>query len=108
MRSLAFKIEGDLTALEAGVVKKRLEEAHFQPGDRLTIDLFNVNYIDSSGLGVLVAAFKRLKEYGGSVRLRGLQPRVRAVLDVTRMSQVFEIIDGGPDDFPPAGAMAIG
>lgn len=96
-------LEGDITTVQAGALKQRISQLiASSPFECLIIDLDKVRYIDSSGLGVLVTAFKRMKERQGAVKLFGLQPRVKAVLDVTRMSQVFEIIDKLPDGAVPA------
>ena len=89
-----INVEGDITAIEAGSLKKEISDTiGSKPYQFLVLNMGKVNYIDSSGLGVLVSAFKRMKEVGGTVKLCGLQPRVKAVLDVTRMSQVFEIYE---------------
>lgn len=55
------------------------------------IDVREVDYIDSSGLGTLVAIHKRALQNGGSVIIQGLQGLVKDVFDLTRLTQVFEI-----------------
>ncbi len=58
---------------------------------RLVLDLSNVSYIDSSGVGTLVDAQRRLSRDGGKVVLAGLTPRVRGVLEITGLDQFFAI-----------------
>lgn len=61
-------------------------------GDRkLILDLPAVDFIDSSGLGALVSALKRLKQLdrGGDIRLANVQPSVGAVLEIIRLNRVF-------------------
>lgn len=62
-------------------------------GDRkLVIDVHAVSFIDSSGLGALVSALKRLKQedHGGDIRLANVQPPVLAVLEIIRLNRVFQ------------------
>ncbi|MDU4962278.1 MAG: STAS domain-containing protein [Sporomusaceae bacterium] len=55
------------------------------------VDLSRVDYIDSSGLGVLVAIQKRALQKGGGITIKGLQGVVREVFELTRLTKVFEI-----------------
>lgn len=67
----------------------------------LTVNLNNVTYIDSAGLGVLVGAFKRLKALGGTFTVRCTQPRVLRLLTLTGLHRVLTI-EGGPDGGEPS------
>ena len=100
MKLVTFRFPGDITALEAGVLKRQITDTLAEEKEYdLLLDLRSVNYIDSSGLGVLISALKRTKENGGgAVKLLGVQPRVKAVLDVTRMTQVFDLVDVMPSE----------
>lgn len=55
---------------------------------RLVVDLSDVHFVDSSGLGVLVSALKTLNG-DGDIRLANVQPPVGAVLEVIRLHRVF-------------------
>ncbi len=58
---------------------------------RLVIDLSDVSFIDSSGLGALVSALKMLKrsDNGGDVRLARVQAPVVSLLEIIRLNRVF-------------------
>ena len=58
---------------------------------RLVIDLGDVHFVDSSGLGALVSAMKTLKllKSDGDVRLANVQPPVVALLEIIRLHRVF-------------------
>jgi len=56
------------------------------------MDLSKVDYLDSSGLGILVAGLKRSRENGGEVFLVNPKPRIRHVLEVTGLHNVFTIL----------------
>ncbi len=58
---------------------------------RLIIDLAEVGYMDSSGVGVLVHAFQKVKANGGQLRLIGMSARVRSIFEVTRLDKYFVI-----------------
>ncbi|BCW99454.1 MAG: STAS domain-containing protein [Armatimonadota bacterium] len=58
----------------------------------LVMDLSKVDYLDSSGLGILVAGLKRSRENGGEVFLVNPKPRIQHVLEVTGLHNVFTIL----------------
>lgn len=62
---------------------------------RLTIDLSQVDFIDSSGLGALVGVLKH-SENACELTLAGLRRPVRKVFDLTRMATVFRIVENAP------------
>lgn len=49
------------------------------------------DFIDSTGLGVIVAAYKKCAERGGSIKLKELKEQVRKLFKLTRLDKVFEI-----------------
>ena len=56
----------------------------------IVLDFEGVSFVDSSGLGVLVGTYKRLRdEFGGSVRIVGAQPSVRKVFEITGLEQAL-------------------
>jgi len=56
----------------------------------ITLDFAGVSFVDSSGLGVLVGTYKRLRdEHGGSVRIVGAQPSVRKVFEITGLERAL-------------------
>lgn len=59
----------------------------------VAMDLSKVDFLDSSGLGVLIALLKRVAERGGDLKLCGVQKKVRLVFEITRAHRVFEILD---------------
>ena len=59
----------------------------------VVIDLGGVDFIDSAGVGVLVAVYKTMRSRGGRARYCGLRPGVRAVLAIIRLDEIFEIAD---------------
>ena len=63
------------------------------PGE-VTLDLHGVSFVDSSGLGVLVGALKRLREAGGErFVIVGAQDAVRKIFTITGLNTLFELSD---------------
>lgn len=60
---------------------------------RLVVDLRATEFIDSTGLGVLVRALKRLRHRGGDLVLRSPRPNARKVLNITCLDRVMTIED---------------
>ncbi len=56
----------------------------------IEVDLGGVSFIDSSGLGALVAALKQSQALGGQLVIRGLQPAPRKVFEVTGLLDLFQ------------------
>lgn len=57
------------------------------------IDLVNVDFMDSAGLGTLIAVLKRISESGGDMKIANLQKKPRMVFEITRAYKVFEIYE---------------
>ncbi|WP_442756686.1 STAS domain-containing protein [Methylocystis sp. JAN1] len=61
-------------------------------GERnLIIDLGEVEFIDSSGLGALLSGYKNASLHSSAFALAGLKPRVRSMFELTRLHRVFDI-----------------
>jgi anti-sigma B factor antagonist len=69
---------------------KQLVEAGYT---RLILNLEEVDYIDSVGLSTLVSSYTSARKQGGDVKLLHLTKRVHDLLQITRLSTVFEIYD---------------
>ena len=60
---------------------------------KLVLDMTDVTYIDSAGLGMLVAKYVSARRRGGDIRLCHLTPRSMHVMEITRLSRVFGVFD---------------
>jgi len=61
--------------------------------NRIVLNLGQVSYIDSVGLGTLVALFTTASKGGGAIKLANLTKRVGDLLQVTKLLTVFEVFD---------------
>ncbi len=60
---------------------------------KILLNLSEVSYIDSSGIGELVSAFTTVTNQGGQLKLNGLNRRVKDLLQITKLYTVFEVFD---------------
>ena len=84
-------LSGSIYVEEAAQIRESLI-GYIEKGHKtFVVDLGNVDYIDSSGLGTLVAIQKRALQNGGSVIIKNLKGLVKDLFELTRLTKVFEI-----------------
>ncbi len=79
---------GEESALLRDTIKKLVGDKN-----RIILNLGGISYIDSGGLGTLVALYTTAHNAGGSVKLVNLTQRVGDLLQVTKLLTVFEVYD---------------
>ena len=77
---------------ESGYLRDTVKQLILE-NKRIVLNLSGVTYIDSGGLGTLVALFTSARSSGGSIKLATLTPRVGDLLQVTKLLTVFEVYD---------------
>ena len=65
-------------------------------GRKIVLNLADVNYIDSSGVGELVSTYTTVAKQGGQLKLLGLTKKVHEVLAITKLLTVFQAYDNEP------------
>lgn len=83
--------EERLDAHNSGELKDRILKVLEDGCQHLIIDLDQVRFIDSSGLGALLSGFKNAGLRSSGFALVGLQPRVQSMFELTRLHRVFDI-----------------
>ncbi len=78
---------GEGSALLRQTIRELLEEKR----TNIVLNLADVNYIDSSGIGELVTAFTTVKNRGGQLKLLQLTKKVHDLLQLTKLFTVFEV-----------------
>ncbi len=79
---------GEESALLRDTLKQLIKETN-----QIVLNLGGISYIDSGGLGTLVALYTTAQNAGGSIKLANLTQRVGDLLQVTKLLTVFEVYD---------------
>jgi len=82
---------GEIDLHRAPAVHKALLGEWEKKPMQLVIDMTEVGYLDSSGIGVLVEVFRRMNASGGQFKLSGVGQRVRSVFEITRLDKFFKM-----------------
>lgn len=86
-------LSGKITLGEtSGKLRSAVQDA-LQGSKKILLNLADVNYIDSAGLGELVSAFTTVKNAGGELKLLNLTKKVRDLLVITKLLTVFDVKD---------------
>lgn len=83
--------EKRLDAHNSGELKDRILQLGENGKIHIVVDLQEVRFIDSSGLGALLSGHKHTTLRNGSFKLSSLQPQVQSMLELTRLHRVFDI-----------------
>jgi anti-sigma B factor antagonist len=82
---------------ESSLLRDEIKKAIADGNKRIVLNLGEVSYIDSGGLGTLVALHTTAHNAGGTIKLASLTRRVGDLLQVTKLATVFEVHDSEYD-----------
>ena len=87
-------LSGKITLGEGSVTLRDAVRDLLSKGqNKILLNLADVNYIDSSGIGELVSAFTTVKNSGGELKLLHLTKKVKDLLQITKLYTVFDVKD---------------
>ncbi len=95
--TVVMALAGEIDLHHTPEVHKALVMVCQRKPARLVINLEDVTYIDSSGIGTLVEVFRRINAYQGELGLCGLNERVHSVFEITKLDHFFKIYDTEPE-----------
>ena len=94
---------GDVTVIDAAgritlgegasSLRDSIRDLSTKGDKKILLNLSEVNYIDSSGIGEMVSGFTSVTNAGGQLKLLGLSKRVKDLLQITKLYTVFEVFD---------------
>jgi anti-sigma B factor antagonist len=84
-------LKGRIVAGEVTPVREKISQLLAADHKRIVLDLGDVEYIDSTGLGNLVISFSQVQKAGGALKLMRLNKRNVELLALTRLHTVFEV-----------------
>jgi len=84
-------LEGRLTLGEGcGVLRSTVKDLIARGDKKILLNLKEVTYIDSSGLGQMISSYASVSDAGGTIKMLNAQSRVHDLLTVTKLYSVFE------------------
>jgi anti-sigma B factor antagonist len=86
-------MKGRLTAGEASILRDAVSDLRAVGKNQAILNLEDVDYIDSTGLGTMVIGFTSLQKAGGNLKLLNLTRRNIELMLLTKLETVFEIFD---------------
>lgn len=88
-----FEIDGELDLYGYHEFKDSVKKHIEQGRKKAVFDLANMSYIDSSGVGCLVALFHEFKTAGGEMKFTGANPKVKEVFEFTHLDMLLKFFD---------------
>jgi anti-anti-sigma factor len=98
-------LSGDLDIASVDDLREQLRSARQTHGDRMILDLSDLDFVDSQGLSVLIGCHKAVSAAGGSLALVAPRPIVKRTLEITGLNRRFAIFNSVAEaSGRPAGA----
>lgn len=94
-----IEVEGEIDIYSSNQLKTTILEEIESGAKRVAVVLSNVDYMDSTGLGLLIGAYKSLREKRGSLVVVSPSPRIVRIFEVTGMNKIFDIFPSVDDAF---------
>jgi anti-anti-sigma factor len=94
--AVVLRPEGRLNMVAAPDLREQLHSLVRAGNARLVVDLAAVETIDSSGLGALISGLKAARQAGGDLRISSPSEQATAVLELTNLNRVLQVIES-PD-----------
>ena len=90
---LVMRLSGDLDVASAPQLRQMLVRtvAESEGSPLVVVDLGGIDFLDSTGLGVLLGAVKRVRGQGGELALCRAEPQVRKVFEITHVIEILPI-----------------
>jgi anti-sigma B factor antagonist len=100
---MSSRLVGDVTVVDAtgritlgegaSVFRDMIRDLAAKGNKKILVNLADVSYIDSSGIGEMVSSFTTVTNHGGQLKLLSLTKRVKDLLQITKLYTVFEVFE---------------
>lgn len=90
---VVINVNGEITFENSDLLRDKINELVEQQKTRLVIDLANLKYMSSAGMGVLVHGLKKTRQGQGDLRLAHLSPKMRRVFLITQFTHHFSVFN---------------
>jgi anti-sigma B factor antagonist len=92
-----LSLKGRLTVGESSSIREKVNEVLAKGLNKIILDLSEVDYIDSTGLGSMVICYTTIKKAGGQLKLVNLNKRNIELLLLTKLHTIFEVFSDERD-----------
>lgn len=90
-KAYAVEVQGEIDVYTSPRVKETINELIDSGHFNMVINLEGVRYIDSTGLGVLIGALKKVREKNGKIVLICTNPQIKKIFNITGLIKIFDI-----------------
>lgn len=108
-RIAVLDLDGRLTSNDGGgLVKEAVDRLLAQGRTQIVLNLAELSYMDSSGLGEIIACYSATVKAGGTIKLANTTTRIQDLLSITKLITVFDTYDTeaqAVESFTPAAAV---
>lgn len=87
----SLDLNGEVDIYTANDLKESLVEMYNERPESVKINMEKLNYIDSTGLGVLIGALKRLKTESKDIYIYNTKSNVRKIFNITGLDKIFKV-----------------
>lgn len=84
-------LRGEIDVYTAPLLRQKIVDLVDEGATNLVVDMADVDFLDSTGLGVLVEGLKRVKARGGNLALVASQDKILKIFDITGLNKAFPI-----------------
>jgi len=100
----ALDLEGEVDVYTAPLLRQEIMDQVDSGVKHLLVNLAQVEYLDSTGLGILIGGVKRLKEQDGSLKLVGPSARITRIFEITGLNKIFDVYSSEADALSAANS----
>ena len=93
-RNLIVKINGDIDHHTSSRIKEKIErEFMFSNCSNIVFDFSNVNFMDSSGIGMIIGRYKSLQKNGGKIFITNVKPQLETIIEISGLRKIINFCD---------------
>jgi anti-sigma B factor antagonist len=93
-----IELKGNLIGGDnAQLFRDKIYDLIKQNKQNIIVDMSDVKFVNSSGIGILISGFTTVKNAGGDLKLASISDKVQGVLGITKLNQIFSIYNSVDD-----------
>ncbi len=84
-------LKGEIDIFNSREIREEIMDFYFKRCDDIVLDFKDVDFIDSTGLGILIAVRKEAENDGNKVTIENVNSKIKKIFVITELDQVFEV-----------------